>query len=332
MRSWASRARSARGSPPRMRGSAARSTNGASTRATKRHLSHSRHHADARRAGSWAKARLQLRNTGWYARGRRDSRATQSSLRSRRKLATTSPASTLRRVRAPRRQLGGPGLAPLVVHVRRRADAGWRADGGVLIAHRDAAAARGRRGKRAQQGDHRGHRNVAAKNLPRRRGPGSRALVARTMGSALTRALASIGVEAPADGLTTKSAWSSAGARPSTLTTESMPPPKGVRTRPSSRWARGRGAAAPPMTRRPRGPTHCGTRTRPDHRAGRRRGGARPWPHGRVGEVDPRAAPTLKYDRPATRYQSRATPSAGVAELGDVLDRHGLGKGLPSSS
>ena len=60
----------------------------------KTHLSHSPHQAPARLAGSWVKARLQLRKTWWYAVSSLKRRATQSSLRSRRKLATASDGPT----------------------------------------------------------------------------------------------------------------------------------------------------------------------------------------------------------------------------------------------
>ncbi len=60
------RGRAARG-PSKISSSSTRGRNGARTRSMKQHLSHSPHQRSRRRAGSIAKARLQLWKTRWYS-------------------------------------------------------------------------------------------------------------------------------------------------------------------------------------------------------------------------------------------------------------------------
>ena len=83
---------------------------GARTRSMKRHLSHTPHQSASRAAGSWWKARLQLRKTRWYSGSAAKLAAIESSERSRSQEKYSKPESRS----ATRRRKPSSKSAPLL--------------------------------------------------------------------------------------------------------------------------------------------------------------------------------------------------------------------------
>ena len=202
----------------------------------KQHLSHRPHQWSSRCAGSWWKARLQLRKAWWYCVRRANCCETHSSLRGRRYENTAMPGPSVDRTRSPKARSNSSPLdhwwftaRPSATTVGTEAD--HSLDSTTASRRSRTAATRAAAVMIAVTGTW----PLRNPSSAERRTSGSMVRVTRVTGSPDTAAASSMAVKRSPGGSTTNNAasgWSAASA--STVTIESMPPPKGIRGRPGT--------------------------------------------------------------------------------------------------